>query len=216
MIVYLPSCKFTQAFPEASGKIRAYMARQAGVRVAGCCSAAVREMTAADTAVTICMSCTGIVRETGAQHRVISIWEYLLQDESFPWPDLQGEAITLQDCWRAREDAALLDAVRECMRRMNIRTVEAPDNRENCSFDGVWLMNPLPPAAMKRAPEFFAAAANAQTPVPKEAQPQRMRDWTAQYGTGRAVGYCNACVSGMKLGGAEAYHLMELAVMNLE
>lgn len=171
MFVYLPSCKFTQGFPEASRKIREYLAKRDGVRVAGCCSIAVKEMTAQDIAVTVCMSCAGIVRETGGQGNVISIWEYLLQDESYPWPDFGGEAITLQDCWRARNDDALLDAVRECMRRMNIAVVELVENRKNCGFDGVWRMNPLPPAAMNRAPGFFGEAAAAQMPVPKEEQP---------------------------------------------
>ena len=215
MFVYLPSCKFTQACPEASRKIREYLAKKEDVRVAGCCSIAVKEMTAADTAVTVCMSCSGIVRETGGQGREISIWEYLLADDEFPWPDFGGEAITIQDCWRARGNADLHDAVRECMRRMNITVVEIAENREKCEFDGVWRMNPLPAAAAKRAPVFFGEAAKAAAPVPKEEQPQRMKDWVAQYTTDRAVGYCNACVSGMKLGGANALHLMELAVRDL-
>jgi len=216
MYVYLPSCKFTQACPEASRKIREYLAKKKDVRVAGCCSLAVKEMTAADIAVTVCMSCSAIVRETGGQGGEISIWEYLLNDEQFPWPDLGGEAITLQDCWRTRNNAVLHDAVRECMRRMNIAVVEIAENREKCEFDGVWRMNPLPPSAVKRAPVFFGEAAKAVVPVPKAEQPQRMRDWAAQYTTGRAAAYCNACLNGMKLGGADAVHLMELAVQNLE
>lgn len=43
-----------------------------------------------------------------------------------------------------------------------------------------------------------------------------MREHAAQYTTQRAAGYCNACVAGMKMGGADAYHLMELAVQNLK
>lgn len=217
MIVYLPSCKFTQACPGASRRIQAYMARQADVRVAGCCSMAVREMTAEDTAVTACMSCSAIVRETGAQGREISIWEYLAADPDFPWPDMGGEAITLQDCWRARDNSGLHVAVRECMRKMHIRIVELPENREACGFDGVWRMNPPPAAAVKRAPVFFGdVAANGLTPVPREEQPARMAAHVSQYTTERAVTYCNACLNGMKAGGANALHLMELAVMNID
>ena len=216
MFVYLPSCKLTRACPEADRKIRAYLSRRDDMRIAGCCSVAVREMIAADTAITACMSCAAIVRENGAQGGQVSLWEYLAADAEFPWPDFGGEAITIQDCWRARNDSALHDAVRECMHKMHIRVVEIAGNRENCEFDGVWRMNPLTEPTMKRAPQFFGdVAVHGIEPVPKEEQPQRMREWAAQYATDRVTAYCNACLNGIKLGGANGVHLLELATENI-
>lgn len=216
MFVYLPSCKLSAACPEASEKIKMYMQRRANARIAGCCSVAVKEMTAADTAVTACMSCFAIVRETGKQATEMSLWEYLAADAEFPWPDLQGESITLQDCWRARNQTALLDAVRICMRKMNINIVEMEENRENCQFDGVWRMNPLPAPVIRRAPDYFGeVAASGLTIVPREEQSERMRKWAQQYTTDRVAAYCNACLNGIRMGGVNGVHLLELATKNL-
>ena len=62
--------------------------------------------------------------------------EFLLTRRDFPWPDLRGETITLQDCFRARGKTSLQDAARECLRRMNARIVEMPDSRDAETYDG--------------------------------------------------------------------------------
>ena len=52
-------------------------------------------------------------------------------------------------------------------------------------------------------------------PVPEEEWEQRMQDHVSQYTTDRVVCYCNACLAGVKLGGANGVHILELAAARL-
>ena len=216
MFVYLPSCKFTAANPEASGKLKAYFAEKDGFRVAGCCKPEQKKLQPGDTVLALCQSCEAITRENNPEARVVSLWEYALTDPDFPWPDLNGERITVQDCWRARSNAPLLDAVRACLRRMNAVPVEIAENRENTEFDGVWRFQAFTPAQMASAPKFFGEVAEKYaTPLPPEEQQRRMREWVKQYETDRVVTYCNACLRGVKMGGANGVHLGALLASGL-
>ena len=216
MYVYLPSCNFTRTCPEASAKIKAFMARKSDVRVAGCCRPEQKKLTAEDTVLAICQSCEAITREVSPQAKVLSLWEYAIKDADFPWPDFHGEEMTLQDCWRARNNPALLDAVRTCMERMNLRTVEMAENREHTTFDGVWLHQPVRPGNLAIAPNYFGEIREKYAqPLPEEEQQARMREWAQQYTTERVAAYCNACLRGIRMGGARGVHLMELMTENM-
>ena len=213
MYVYLPSCKFTQANPEASRRLKAYLGAKTDFRVAGCCKPEQKKLVEGETVVAICQSCEAITRENSPQCRVISLWEYVLDDADFPWPDFGGERITVQDCWRARNNPALLDAVRACLRRMNMVPVEIAENREKTEFDGVWRFQEFSPAQLASAPKFFGSVPT--TPLPEEEQLRRMQDWVKQYETERVVTYCNACLRGVRMGGAQGVHLAALLAENL-
>lgn len=216
MYIYYPSCKFTATNPTASEKIKAYLATRSDMVVAGCCRKNQHLLTEADTAITICLSCAAITDEVSPHAGEISIWEYLLEDDSFPWPDYGGEEMTIQDCWRARHKPALQNAVRECMKRMNIVPVELAESFEKTEFDGIWRFNPVAQANLSIAPEFFGQVQEqGLIPVPREEQPERMKEWCKQYTTEKVVTYCNACQKGVQMGGVEGFHLMELMVKNL-
>ena len=90
-----------------------------------------------DTVLTNCSSCAIITDEMSPQADEMSIYEYLLADESFPWPDYHGEVVTVQDCYRAAHKPAVQKAVRECLNRMNMRPAELEENYERTRFDGI-------------------------------------------------------------------------------
>lgn len=216
MIYYLQSCNFTAASPEASKKIRSYMEGKANVKVPGCCRPSQKLFQEGDTVLTICQTCWAITEEVSPKAAKMSFWEYVLNDPDFPWPDYHGEKMTVQDCWRARKKRSLMEAVRECMKRMNIQPVEIEENYENTQFDGVWRFNPVQKRNMDIAPVYFTQVKDHGLElILKEEQAARMREWVGQYKTERAAAYCNACLRGMKMGGAEGIHLMELMTANL-
>jgi len=45
-----------------------------------------------------------------------------LADKSFKYRDFGGEAITIQDCWRQKENFAEQEAVRELLRLLTLST----------------------------------------------------------------------------------------------
>lgn len=217
MYVYLPSCNFTAACPDSSKKIKAYLAAKPDVRVAGCCRPTQKTLAAGDTVLSICLTCSAITREVSPQVGEMSFWDYLLHDPDFPWPDFGGERMTVQDCWRARHKPALQKAVRACMARMHLEPVELEENFEKTQFDGVWRFSDAP---IRRnigiAPVYFSEVQeHGITPLPPEEQQARMTAWAKQYTTPRVLTYCNACLQGVRMGGADGVHLMELLTARL-
>ncbi len=211
MYVYYPSCSFQRIFPETAGRIRTYLNTQEDVKIAGCCHKTSSLPQTGDTIVTICMSCMRGLSETRPDLPVIGLFEFLLGREDFVWPDLGGEEIMLQDCFRARGKHELQDAVRTCLRRANVVPVEMDHNRDEEDFDGPFKLRMPSPVISKEAPHYFTEYLPQHLTVrPEEEWDEVFRAQVSRYTTKRAVCYCNTCYTGMKRGGADAVHLAEV------
>ncbi len=216
MYIYLPSCNFSATYPEVTKKIQKYMREKQDLKVAGCCRTTQKSLTEEHTVLSMCFTCSAITREVSPQSREMSIWEYLLRDEDFPWPDHEGESMVIQDCWRARKKPEVMDAVRQCIKRMNIVPVEIEENLERTQFDGVWRYNPVLQRNLDIAPVYFENVRDHGLElIPEEEQRLRMEEWVKQYTTNRVITYCTACLKGVRLGGANGVHLMELMTRQL-
>ena len=216
MICYLPSCSFTALCPKTTEAVKAYFKEKEDVTVGVCCRPMQKKMTKGDTALTICRSCAAITREASPEVTERNVFSYLLEDPDFVWPDHKGEAITLQDCWRARKDPALHEAVRECLRRMNFQIVEMAENRQNCDFDGTWRFKTVEKRNLDIAPVYFREVGDRYTEVLSEEEKlARMQAHAALYETERVTCYCNSCLKGIRLGGAKGVHLMSL-IMDID
>lgn len=216
MLVYFPSCNFTKASPEVSEKIKSYLEKRFDARIAGCCRPGHKTLTAADTAVTICQSCSAICRENCPDTEEMSVFELLSGDERFPWPDLKGEALVLQDCWRARHKPQLHQAVRSILTRMNAKIIELPKNREQAEFCGTFRYNPMRPGNLAIAPDYFGRQMEGCLELHSEEEQQALMEAHCQsYPEGRVVCYCNSCLRGVLQGGGDGVHLMELMTSNM-
>ena len=215
MIVYLPSCKFTAMHPETSSRFVRWLEGR-DVHIHGCCKSGVSRFGAGDTVLCVCLSCLMTAEENAPDARSISVYEYLLEQPDFPWPDLHGEHITVQDCFRARSRPALREAARECLRRCRAEVAELPDRGETCEFDGVFLMNPIPTPTRNAAPKAFDELSRHVRLLAPEEQTRLMREHAAQISTKRVVAVCNGCESGLKRGGANATQLLDLIASRLE
>lgn len=65
-----------------------------------------------------------------------SLWELILFDDDFTYPNYHSQTVIVQDCWRAKDRTAEQNAVRELLRKMNFEIHELPNNRENTDFCG--------------------------------------------------------------------------------
>ena len=211
MYIYYPSCNFQKLFPDTAARIRDYLSTQPDVRIAGCCHLTHDLPGPGDTIVTICMSCMRGLDEIRPNIPGISLFELLLTRSDFVWPDQSGEAVTLQDCFRARGKQELHKAVRECLRRMNMSVAELPENRDAADFDGSFLLHAPYPQNVREAPRYFGEYLPGHLiPLPEEAYPEYFRERAARFGSGRVVCYCNTCTTALRQGGARAEHLAEL------
>lgn len=213
---YLPSCRYKAAHTESSQKIQNYLRTKEDLSIAGCCRVSQHLFHEGDTVLTNCTSCAIITDEVSPQANEISIYEYLLNDPTFVWPDYNGEEITVQDCYRSRHKPETQHAVRECLRRMNMVPVELEENYENTQFDGVFRYQEISESNLKLAPKYFTKLKNEYiTVIPKDEQKAEMERWVSQYKTKRVVVYCNSCLTGVLLGGADGIHLLDLITRDL-
>ena len=211
--IYYPSCNFQRFFPETARRIRTYLETQPDTAVAGCCHRTAELPGKGDIIVTVCMSCMHTLEEVRPEIPGISLPEFLLTRSDFTWPDLSGEKILVQDCFRARGHHALQDAVRECLQKMNAEVIELPENRDECTYDGSFLFHAPSAQNVLEAPKYYRDELPKHlTLLPPEEWNNRIREQTAVYPTGiRIAGYCNTCVRSLKETGKDAVHLMELA-----
>lgn len=232
---YVASCVFTRDYPELSFHIQDYLRRRFGIETMRCCvekykvSAFERQMRPevapkwkalthfhpvndGDTMVSVCHNCTSIFQEQHPGVRTISLWELILEDDAFPYPDYGGEAMTVQDCWRQRDNRSEQDAVRELMHRMNIQIVELPDNHERTMFCGVSTLRPQPPRNPILVPERYGRQCPPTffQPHTEEEQIAAMREYCRRFETAKVVTFCHYCNEGILAGGKEGLHLAQL------
>ena len=231
---YVASCMFTELEPALSRTVQAYVRECFNLPIIRCCVANYRvadcdnrvpdwyreewraikhyeKFPAGSTLVSICHNCSAIYEEQHPEIQRESIWELILSDEDFKYPNHGGEAITIQDCWRAKENSAEQAAVRELLRRMNFEVVELPENHEQTKFCGYTLYQPQPARNPALAPKRFRDGAQGLfQPHTDEQKRQLMREHCSQITTEKVAAYCHYCLRGLKLGNAKAFHLAEL------
>lgn len=210
MLHYLPGCDVRKNHPEAIKKLTNYMKEQ-GAKIEACCRTKEQLSAKEDTIINNCTMCDFILRETHPETTVMSLYEYVLKDNHFPWIDHHGQKITVQDCLRTKDNKNMLDAIRTCLEKMNFEVVELAENFEKARFDGLWIYNPpmdicldLAPITMKKFTDTYFEI------IDKDEQEKRMQSSVQQYQTDKVLTYCNGCERGMKFGGITPIHLVEL------
>ena len=231
---FIAACVFTERYPELGRVIREYI-RSRDLPITRCCvpgyklrsftekmpEGPLRDEWAAlpdcadfapgDTVYSLCHNCAAVIEETKPGVRIRSLWELILEDADFPFPDYHGRPMTAQDCWRARDRAEEQAAVRALMRRMNIEIVELEERGERTEFCGNSLYRPAPPRNLKLAPKRFVEGAKGKFQPHSEAEQEAiMRAYAERFAVREVAAYCHYCVEGLKLGGLRAHHLAAL------
>lgn len=231
---YIASCVFTSKFPELSKVIQRYIHDRYGMQIVRCCVPKYdlkrfreqmpedyrdkwesmpdcADFLPGDTVYSLCHNCAAILEESKPGVNIKSIWKLILSDESFVYPDYRGQAVVVQDCWRAKERSEEQDAVRSLLRKMNFDVREQTENREKTDFCGVSLYRPSPKRNLELAPHRFVEhAAGKFIPHTKEEQAALMREYCARFHGEKVAVYCHYCLEGLLLGGGDAKHLASL------
>ena len=231
---YIASCVFTTKYPELSKTIQRYIHDRYRMPIVRCCVPKYdlqrfreqmpedyrdnwdsipdcADFRPGDTVYSLCHNCSAILEESKPGVNIKSIWELILSDEGFAYPDYHGQTVTVQDCWRAKDRVEEQDAVRALLRKMGLDVRELPENRMDTDFCGVSVYRPSPQRNLELAPRRFVEnAAGKFLPHTKEAQAALMRDYCKRFTTEKVVAYCHYCVEGLALGGADVKHLASL------
>ena len=231
---YIASCVFTPKFPEISAKIQKYIRERYGMTIVRCCVPNYKldeiaqrvpekhrpdwlalpdcaDFKAGDTVYSLCHNCSNIIEETKPGVNVPSLWELILSDDKFVYPDYSGMKVTIQDCWRAKERIDEQKAVRELLKKMNIEFLELEDNFDKTDFCGISLYRPQPKRNPTLAPKHYVDGAVGKfEPHTPEEQKKIMEDYCKQFTTDTVVCYCHYCHEGLELGGMNTKHIAEL------
>lgn len=209
--VFLPACKVKGRFQYSSEKLKAYLEEKEHVKTIGCCKVFCSKLNKEDTAVVVCNNCAAILEESSQAKTIQFVWEIIDKDENFPFPDYHGERMTIQDCWRAYEKRNVQDAIRSLMEKMNIEVVELKENYENTRFCGADLLEPCTDVEKVFAPQRYATdGADMYQPLPQKEQDAYLKNYCKKIDTEKVVCYCLSCLNGIRRGGKQAVHLLEL------
>lgn len=215
MLHYLPGCDVRKNHPAAVLVMQEYMDKNGAV-IDQCCRVKNKFLESEDVIVNNCTLCHIILNETHPNNTYLSLYEYVLKDKDFPWVNHQGQSITVQDCFRTRDDLILQRAVRECLKKMNYTVVEMEENYDKTKYCGVWLHNPPAKDCLEVAPKSLRdIMENYIHLLSEEEQVKCMKKWVIQYTTNQVLVYCNGCERGIRLGEREPIHLIELLAEGL-
>lgn len=210
--VYFSSCRFKANYPEESERVTAYLKDKLGIDPIGCCRPNHSKLTPDDRAVIVCNNCGAIIRDSAPQvGSIISVFELIDQDPTFEFPDYGGEAMAIQDCWIAKDQTAVQDAVRSLMRKMNIEIVELPDNREKTRFCGPNLLQPCTASNAKLAWKTYENGhSDIFRPMGPHEQFEYFQEYCKRIPTEKVVCYCTLCAMGLSMGDKQDRHILEL------
>ena len=209
--IFFPSCKAKAAYPAASARLLEYLTDRWGVTAAGCCRVDHPSLTAEDVAVAVCNNCAAILEESSSVGQIRFVWELIDSDPDFPFPDYGGETITVQDCWLAVDRRQVQETVRSLLRKMNLQLAEQPESYEKTRFCGVNLLSPCSESNARLAPRRYENGRSPMfRPMTPEQQAAFFRRHCAAIDTRRVACYCKFCTEGIRAGGKEGVHLLEL------
>jgi len=232
--IYIASCVFTSRYPILSQKIQKYVTEHYGMEIVRCCVPNYKlqiftdkmpvdyqdiwqglpdtgEFAAGDNVYTLCHNCLAIIEETKPEVNERSLWEYISEDESFPFPNYKGRTVTLQDCWRTYDRRPEQEAVRAILDKMNIQVVERLDNFEKTNFCGYTLYEPCIPRNAAMAPRRFVDQAEGKFIEDTQEEKQTLMEAHCRtFETDEVVAYCHYCQAGLELGGADVIHIAGL------
>lgn len=228
---YIASCIFTAEFPSASLRLREYISERWGIPIIRCChfNEKYGEYTrsidpkyrtqweelpecapfkAGDRVYTVCHYCTKVLERESKAIELPSVWELILEDRTFKYPDYSGMRATIQDCVLTRDNTDEQRAIRELLKKMNIETVELENNFGKVDYCG----NSLYSAIKKRNYRRYNEDGADRETVDRlfEEQRQEQTEYCRRFKTDTVICYCHYCYEGLKLGGMDARHIAEL------
>ena len=206
--IYFPSCNFTKMAPAAAKAIRSYLAEK--MQVAGCCRVDKLAYEEGLTGLYFCQACRETLENrVPGKYQLKNLFEYLVDDKDFPWPDYSGLTATVQDCWRDRNHPEIHEAVRKALAKMKVRVIEMEENREKAVYCGNIHFEPHKPENILLMEQYKDKPL---VLAPEEVQKKLFEEQAEKYPCDNVITYCNRCTLCIRTVGVNGIHLMELAM----
>lgn len=135
-----------------------------------------------------CAGCDKRYRELYEGITTISLWEVLADNREFQFPNYNGVTMAIQDACPTRNQERVHDAVRELLKKMNIRVAEPEKTRTKGTCCGDSFYGVLPVEQVKEQ-------------MKKRAEEMPAED---------VVVYCVSCTKSMHIGSKKPRYLLDL------
>ncbi|MBU4254524.1 MAG: (Fe-S)-binding protein [Acidobacteria bacterium] len=187
--IFAPGCALFLYKPHLIEKLHVFLKSEYNVTelLLTCCRHTPHIAT--DTQViNICPGCDRRYRENYDNPSTISLWELLLENETFAFPDYTSQEMTIIDACPTRDQDRIHRAVRALAERMNITIVEPAKTmrKSTCCGD-----------------TFFGV-------LPAEQVIDQMKAKAAEMSVDQVLVYCVSCSKSMFIGGKRPRYLVDL------
>jgi len=138
--------------------------------------------------INICPGCDKRYRKNYQNSFTISLWEILADSNFFPFPDYQGNCMSIIDACPTRDQERVHHAIRVLLNKMNISLIEPKNTRTSstCCGDSFW--GEIPTGKLK----------------------QQMVKRTSEMPCEDVVVYCVSCSKSVFIGGKNPRYLIDL------
>lgn len=187
--LFAPGCALTIYKPHLAEKLHAILSEQIEPmeRLDICCrnQPVLKDGT---EVINICPGCDRRYRENYTNASTISLWEVLAETDFFPFPDYQGQKMTITDACPTRNQERVHNAIRTLLRKMNIQLVEPEKTgtKSACCGDSFWGV------------------------LPVEQVKERMIKRAAEMPVDDVVVYCVSCSKSMFIGRKQPHYMIDL------
>lgn len=187
--VFAPGCALLLYKPGLAGKLLAHLVSRLGpLELFSACCHHTPEVPLGASVITVCPGCERRYRQNYAEPLSVSLWEMLLTDGRFPFPDYHGEKMTIIDACPTRDQGRIHDAVRALAEKMNIVLREPANTREKGTCCG---------------DSFYGALPTDQVIGQMTAKGEKMP-------AGDILVYCVSCAKSMFVAGRRPRYLVDL------
>jgi Fe-S oxidoreductase len=135
-----------------------------------------------------CAGCDRRYRELYANISTVSLWEVLAESHSFPFPDYQGQKMSILDACPTRDQVRVHQAVRALLKRMNIELVEPQKTGTHGTCCG---------------DSFFGV-------IPVDQVKEQMKKRASEMPVDDVAVYCVSCCKSLHIGGKKPRYLVDL------
>ena len=188
-LYFNPGCALNLYRPESAEKIYEYLkGRYPRIQRHDICCRHDPKLPKGSVIVNVCAGCDRRFRTLYEGISTISLWELLNESDNFQFPDYKGMEVSIHDPCPVRNTPAVHKAVRELLRKMNIKVIEA----ENSGTKSIRCGDSLYPGC--EVSKIHGAMKRRAQSMP----------------CGQVVVYCVSCIKAMYIGGKAPCYLGDL------
>lgn len=187
--IFAPGCALTIYKPHLSEKLHKILKDNIEnmERFDMCCTKE-PELEDNTQVINVCPGCDRRYRENYPTSSTISLWEVLAESDFFPFPDYNGNKMTIIDACPTRSQERVHNAIRTLLKKMNIELIEPENTRTKSTCCG---------------DSYYGN-------LPIEQITEKMRERALGLPIDDIVVYCVSCSKSVFIGGKKPHYMVDL------